>query len=249
MSNIQSICSVINGKYTEQELKLTLSLLGKKKQSSFIELVYYLLEDDTPLFIELFGGQVVKIPTKYEFFKSDKQVKIFLFIINHINDFNVFNLTSYKTNLSIEKIYETFINCYELFVYLKPKEQIEIDLNQEQLSRLEQLYFSAKQEIERIKLFKSENENKQNDLEQTNLDDNVEDVKTEENVNDETVNNEQDYNIKSQPEEDIELEDFSDFELTSTFDTVESLSTTQDNELSDEYKEFNKKQLSLFSLL
>lgn len=238
MNNIQSICSVINGKYSEQELKLTLSLLGKKKQSSFIELIYYILEEDTPLFIELFGGQVVKIPTKYEFFKSDKQVKIFLFIVNHLNDFNVFNLASYKTNLNVEKIYETFVNCYELFVYLKPKEQIEIELEQDKLSRLEQLYLSAKQELERIKLFKLENEYNQKENIQCVL------SPSESIQQDSTQISE-----LSQDKESVELEDYSNYELTNDFLSIEPPKQYSDKESTAEDDEFNKKQLSLFSLL
>ena len=110
MPSLQNLCKVINSDYTEDDIKLTLFALSQKKQLQFIDMLYYLLEDDTPLFFELFGGQFLKIPTKTEFVRMNKNIKVFLFIVEKRNSDDPFKLASYKFGLYLEKIALLFID-------------------------------------------------------------------------------------------------------------------------------------------
>ena len=95
MSSIASICTVIKHEFKEIETKLALLALSSKKQNEFIEMLYYILENDTPLFFELFGGQLLKIPSKNEFLKAENSIRLFLYTVAHLNKPNPFIYTSY----------------------------------------------------------------------------------------------------------------------------------------------------------
>ena len=162
---------MINDEYSEQELKLALSILGRRKQSEFIEMLYYILEDDTPLFIEMFGGQQIKVPTKFEFLKTIKQVRTFLMIVNNVDKTDVFSRVSYKTKLPLEKIYARFIASYDLLIQSRKIDEIDIDLTDVNLKTLEQLYLTAKEEYNRAKDIINDKDNKDDiELDEKELD-------------------------------------------------------------------------------
>ena len=144
MSSIQKICSLLNNKYSDNDIKLTLFYLANKKQNEFIDMLYYILEDDTPLFFELFGGQVLKIPTKSEFSRTNRNIKVFLFLAERTKLEDPFKLASYKFNLFLNRIAIIYIDCYELFIKDKDIENINLEIDDVDLSELEKLYIKAK---------------------------------------------------------------------------------------------------------
>jgi len=145
MSSIQKICSLLNNKYSDVDIKLTLFCLANKKQNEFIDMLYYILEDDTPLFFELFGGQLLKVPTKSEFSRTNRNIKVFLFLAERTKLEDPFKLASYKFNLFLNRIALIYIDCYELFIKDKDIESINLDIDELDLSELEKLYIKAKE--------------------------------------------------------------------------------------------------------
>lgn len=140
MASIQNLCSVINNKFSNDDVKLTLFYLATKKQSEFIDMLYYILEDDTPLFFELFGGQLLKIPTKSEFSRTNRNIKVFLYIIEKAGIDDPFKLASYKFGLYLDRLATIFIDCYDSFIKNKPIENIDLNLKERDLEKIESLY-------------------------------------------------------------------------------------------------------------
>lgn len=216
MSSISSICTVIKHEFKEIENKLALLSLSNKKQCEYIEMLYYILEKDTPLFFELFGGQVLKIPTKNEFLKAENNIRLFLYTIAHADRTNPFIHTSYKFGICMDRVYANFIDNYEIFVMNKPENEIEFDITLEGLHRLEDMYILSKTELEKIK--KDSSLNKKYGK------------ATNKKVIDEKTNSTQQSDNES-----VLLE--ADFDYS--FDKEDDLSI-------DNYEELNSKQLSLF---
>lgn len=151
MSSIASICTIIKHEFKEIETKLALLALANKKQNEFIEMLYYILENDTPLFFELFGGQLLKIPSKNEFLKSENSVRLFLYTVAHLNKPNPFIYTSYKFGIYMDRVYSNFIDNYNIFIKNKPDNEIELDVTLDDLEKLEEMYCDAKASLDKIK--------------------------------------------------------------------------------------------------
>ena len=151
MSSIASICTVIKHEFKEIETKLALLALASKKQNEFIEMLYYILENDTPLFFELFGGQLLKIPSKNEFLKAENSIRLFLYTVAHLNKPNPFIYTSYKFGIYMDRVYSNFIDNYNIFIKNKPDNEIELDVTIDDLEKLEEMYYNAKESLEKIK--------------------------------------------------------------------------------------------------
>ena len=151
MSSIASICTVIKHEFKEIETKLALLALSSKKQNEFIEMLYYILENDTPLFFELFGGQLLKIPSKNEFLKAENSIRLFLYTVAHLNKPNPFIYTSYKFGIYMDRVYSNFIDNYNIFIKNKPDNEIELDVTIDDLEKLEEMYYNAKESLEKIK--------------------------------------------------------------------------------------------------
>lgn len=143
MASIQNLCSVINNKYSNNDVKLSLFYLATKKQNEFIDMLYYILEDDTPLFFELFGGQTLKIPTKSEFSRINRNIKVFLYLTEHAKLDDPFKLASYKFSLYLDRLASIYIDCYNIFVKNKPIENIDLNIRECDVLQLEELYNRA----------------------------------------------------------------------------------------------------------
>lgn len=160
MPCFQNLCKVINNSHTENDIKLTLFALSQKKQAQFIDMLYCILEEDTPLFFELFGGQILKIPTKTEFTRTNNAIKIFLFLIKKRKYDEPFKYASYKFNLYLDKIVSSYIEYYEFFIKDKTLDQIDLNINnleQNDFVILEKIYISAKEILSKIKENPKEN--------------------------------------------------------------------------------------------
>lgn len=151
MSSITSLCTVIKHEFKDIETKLALIALSNKKQCDFIEMLYYILENDTPLFIELFGGQLLKVPTRNEFLKAENSIRLFLYTVAHADKTDPFICTSYRFGVYMDRIYSNFIDNYEMFVKNKPIKEIEFDVTNSDLDKLEKMYVFAKESLSKIK--------------------------------------------------------------------------------------------------
>jgi hypothetical protein len=151
MSSITSLCTVIKHEFKDIETKLALLSIANKKQCEFIEMLYYILENDTPLFIELFGGQLLKVPTKNEFLKAENSIRLFLYTVAHSDKADPFICTSYRFGVYMDRIYANFIDNYEIFIKNKPIKEIELDVTNSDLDKLEKMYVLAKESLSKIK--------------------------------------------------------------------------------------------------
>ena len=114
-------------------------------------MLYYILENDTPLFFELFGGQLLKIPSKNEFLKAENSVRLFLYTVAHLKKQDPFIYTSYKFGIYMDRVYANFIDNYNIFIKNKPDNEIDLDVTIDDLERLEEMYYSAKESLDKIK--------------------------------------------------------------------------------------------------
>ena len=151
MSSITSLCTVIKHEFKDLETKLALLALSTKKQCDYIDMLYYILENDTPLFIELFGGQLLKIPTKNEFIKAENSIRLFLYTVAHSDKPNPFICTSYRFGVYMDRVYSNFIDNYDIFIKNKPISEIELEMTNKDLDALEKMYLIAKDSLTKIK--------------------------------------------------------------------------------------------------
>jgi hypothetical protein len=237
MSSITSLCTVIKHEFKDIETKLALLALANKKQCDFIEMLYYILENDTPLFIELFGGQLLKIPTKNEFLKAENSIRLFLYTVAHSDKPNPFICTSYRFGVYMDRVYSNFIDNYEIFIKNKPMSEIELEVTNKDLDALEKMYLIAKESLAKIKddsslnkrysKFSSGNKKKE---EQTNNDNSEYDLP----------------NSAMLPEETSDEDAYTYLETEFNYNFDENIDLSTIKEVDDDDEKDCAKQLSLF---
>lgn len=164
MSN-QQFCSILKNNCSKTELQEVLCFFSKKQKDNTFDLLYYLLEDDIALFLELFGGKKIEVPSKLEIIKKLNELKLFNYIISYADKEDIFEKTSDKFKTEIKRVYSIYRKYYQVFMDMDSKENTLFEnLNSfESDSGMESIYNNLynKIELNDEKIINFFNENKE----------------------------------------------------------------------------------------
>lgn len=71
---------------SREELEKLLEILRRVKGTTLFDFLYYILADETLMFLDMFSGDTLKIPQRDEVLKLMDYARIWVFVKNNEND-------------------------------------------------------------------------------------------------------------------------------------------------------------------
>lgn len=114
--SFQQICPLLKTNCSNLEMQEAMCFFSKKQKTNIYDILYSLLEEDTMLFFELFGGKKLEIPSKLELIKKINEIKIFNYIILNILKTDIIKEASEVFKIELKRVYNVYVNCFNIFM-------------------------------------------------------------------------------------------------------------------------------------